>query len=148
VTASAQRLLVGTLRVALPPDRAFRLFTARGEADWVPGWKPRFPAPADDDTAPGTVFETTADGQTTTWVVVDRAWGRHIRYARVMRDVYAGTVTVTLDGAGEHSEVTVAYHLTALSEAGRDRLDEFAAGYPAFLRSWEAAIAEALPRLA
>jgi hypothetical protein len=37
--------------------------------------------------------------------------------------------------------VTVVYELTALSEAGDHHLAEFAAGYPAFLRSWQDAIA-------
>ena len=43
--------LTGTLRVPLPADEAFRLFTARGERDWVDGWEPHFPDPVDDDVA-------------------------------------------------------------------------------------------------
>jgi hypothetical protein len=135
--------LTGRLRVAGPPARAFRLFTARGEEDWVPGWRPRFPVPTPDDTAPGTVFETTAHGRTTTWIVVDREPGRLIRYARVVPGVTAGTVTVELAGAGRDTEVTVTYELTALSDAGEAEVREFAAGYGDFLRSWETAIAAA-----
>jgi hypothetical protein len=52
--------LTGRIRVAQPPAEAFRLFTARGEQDWAPGWYPHFPVPAPDDTEPGTVFETGA----------------------------------------------------------------------------------------
>ncbi|MBG0829921.1 hypothetical protein HS041_19320 [Planomonospora sp. ID67723] len=52
--------LTGTLTVPLPPEEAFHLFTARGEERWVEGWRPRFPVPVEDDTAPGTVFETGA----------------------------------------------------------------------------------------
>jgi hypothetical protein len=135
--------LSGRLRVAAPPAEAFRLFTARGEQEWVPGWRPRFPAPTPDDTAPGTVFETSAHGRTTTWVVVERERGRFIRYARVVPGVTAGTVTVELAGAGGDSEVTVTYELTALAEPGEAELREFAAGYAEFLRSWETAIAAA-----
>jgi hypothetical protein len=144
--SDAQRRLTGRLRVALPPDEAFRLFTPRGEQDWAPGWKPRFPAPAADDTAPGTVFETHAHGHTATWVVVDRTWGQRVRYARVVSHTDAGTITVALEDADGHTDVTVAYELTALSEDGTQRLREFAAGYRAFLQSWQDAIA-ALPRL-
>jgi hypothetical protein len=50
-----RRRLTGRIRVALPPREAFRLFTPRGEQDWVHGWHPHFPAPAPDDTEPGTV---------------------------------------------------------------------------------------------
>jgi hypothetical protein len=137
--------LSGRIRVARPPAEAFRLFTARGEQDWVPGWRPHFPAPAPDDTEPGTVFETSANGhgQPTIWVVTDRRPGRRICYTRVTPGDRAGTVTIDLSPAGQHgeaSEVEVTYQLTALSEWAGDQLREFADGYPAYLRSWQDAI--------
>jgi len=143
-TANAQCRVAGRLMVALPRDHAFRLFTPRGEQDWVPQWKPHFPAGAVDDTAPGTVFETRAHGQSTTWVVVDSTSGRRIRYARVTPQVDAGTVTVTLDDVNGQSEVTVSYELTTLSDAANAHLHAFAAQYPAFLQSWEQDIAASL----
>jgi len=142
--SGARQRLTGRLTVALPPDRAFRLFTPRGEQDWVHHWKPHFPASAVDDSAPGTVFETRAHNRTTTWVVVDRTWGRHIRYARVIPHANAGTVTVSLDETGGHSEVTVTYELTALTDAANHHLHEFAERYPAFLQSWQDAITASL----
>jgi Polyketide cyclase / dehydrase and lipid transport len=138
--------LTGSFSVQLPPGEAFHLFTPRGEREWVAGWQPRFPAPAEDDTAPGTVFQTEAHGQVTTWVVVEREAGRRIAYARVAGAANAGTVRVTLAGVAGHSEVTVTYELTALDEAGGTALDEFAAGYPEFLRSWQRAIEARLAR--
>jgi hypothetical protein len=54
----------------------------------------------------------------------------------------AGTVTVAVHGKGDHSEVEVTYALTALTGAAVPNLREFADGYPAFLRSWQDAIAE------
>jgi hypothetical protein len=146
ISPSGTQRLTGRLTVALPPDKAFRLFTPRGEQDWVPGWKPHFPAPASDDTAPGTVFETHAHGHTATWVVVDRAWGQRVHYARVIPRMQAGTITVTLDNGNGHTNVTVTYELTALSEDGEQRLREFAAGYRAFIQSWQDAIAALPPR--
>lgn len=143
-TSRVRHRLTGRLTVALPPEEAFRLFTPRGEADWVDQWEPHFPVPTVDDTAPGTVFETHAHGQTTTWVVVDRTWGRRIRYARVIPNDNAGTVTVTLDDVHGQSEITVSYELTALTDAASRALDEFAVHYPAFLQSWHEAIAAAL----
>lgn len=136
----AQWHLTGQLEVPLPPDKAFRLFTPRGEEDWAIGWKPRFPVPANDDTAPGTVFETDNHGETTTWVVLDRVLGRRISYARVIPRHNAGTVMVTLDEVSGNSTVTVTYKLTALTEAANEPLNEFAERYPAFLRSWQDAI--------
>ena len=139
MTASRQRL-AGRIQVDLPPGEAFRLFTPRGEEDWAHGWHPRFPAPADDDTEPGTVFETHAHGQHATWLVTSREPGKRISYARVIPGEQAGTVTVTVSGHAGGTEVGVVYDLTALTSAASLRLREFADGYPAYLQSWHDAI--------
>jgi hypothetical protein len=143
-TVGAERRLSGTLTVSLPPSEAFRLFTPRGEQYWAPGWLPHFPVERGDDSHPGTVFETDGPAGTVTWIVLEREWGQRIRYARVTPKVTAGTVTVTLDQAGAGTLAAVTYELTALSDPGRSELDGFAEGYPAFLRSWQEAIAQAL----
>jgi len=138
--------LTGRIRVGLPPAEAFRLFTPRGEQDWAPGWDPHFPAPASDDTEPGTVFETSPHGQPgthvppTVWVVTNRESGRHISYARMTPGDRAGTVTVELSAADGASDVEVTYQLTALSVAAEPGLREFADGYAAYLQSWQDAI--------
>jgi len=137
---TSTRRLTGRIEVALPPGEAFRLFTPRGEQDWVRGWHPRFPAPAPDDTEPGTVFETSAHGQHTIWLVTDRQPGRRISYARVTPGYRAGTVTIIVSAAGGHSEVEVTYQLTALTGPAGVDLGEFADRYPAYLRSWQDAI--------
>ncbi|NMO56953.1 SRPBCC family protein [Actinoplanes sp. TBRC 11911] len=133
--------LVGKLHVSLPPQEAFRLFTARGERDWVDGWAPAFPDEVADDATIGTVFETDAHGHHATWIVVDSEENRRIRYARVVTGRDAGTVAVELKPDGDGSEVTVTYQLTALTEAGGDYLATFAENYPAFIDSWAEALA-------
>lgn len=140
VTLNHRVRLSGSVR--LPPgyEPALFLFTPRGEKLWAEGWDPRFPAPAGDDTEPGTVFETSHDQERTTWVVCAREPGRSVRYARIAHGQNAGTVTVTLDGAGA---VTVDYDLTALSGEAATELARFAAHYPQFLQHWEQAIADA-----
>lgn len=139
--ADAHRRLEGRIRVALPPSEAFGLFTPRGEERWVEGWSPHFPVRTDDDTAPGTVFET-GHGERTTWVVVERERGRRVSYARVTPGSRAGTVTVTLEDDGDgHSLVRVVYDLTALTTQAAGELERFADEYPAFLASWQEAIA-------
>ena len=143
---TARYELVGSLQVPLPPAEAFRLFTARGEEDWVAGWQPRFPVSTEDDTEPGTVFETDAHGDRTTWVVTERDRPHRIAYARVTPGARAGLVTVLLAEADNGSEVTVRYDLTPLGPAVTPQLEEFAANYPAFLQSWQDAIEEWLRR--
>jgi hypothetical protein len=139
MTGARQRL-TGRIQVGLAPAEAFRLFTPRGEEDWVHRWHPQFPAPADDDTEPGTVFETSSHGQHTVWLVTDRQPGRSISYARVTPGDYAGTVTVTISAAGQHSEIEVTYQLTPLVGAASEKLREFADGYRDYLQSWQDAI--------
>ncbi len=145
---STRRRLTGRIQVDLPPDEAFRLFTPRGEQDWAHGWQPRFPAPAADDSEPGTVFETDAHGQHTIWLVLDRQPGKRISYARVTPGDQAGTVTIAISSAGRHSQVQVTYQLTALTGTADHRLSEFADRYPAYLQSWQEAIAAWLHRQA
>jgi hypothetical protein len=152
--SGTRRRLTGRIQVALPPGEAFRLFTPLGERDWAHGWDPTFPVPSLDDTEPGTVFETSAHGQRTIWLVTGREPGRRISYARVTPGDRAGTVTVTVSAAGQpaagqhragrHSEVEVTYELTALTSPAEPRLAEFADGFPAYLRSWQDAIAALL----
>jgi hypothetical protein len=142
VTPARQRL-TGRIHLALPPDEAFHLFTPRGEQRWAPGWRPYFPAPTEDDTEPGTVFETDAHGHHTTWLVLDRQPGQRIHYARVTPGDRAGTVTVTLRPTDHGTEAEVTYHLTALTTEAADELAAFAHDYPAYLRSWQDAISSA-----
>src|SRR3981081_2960105 len=89
--------LTGSAPVPLGLEPVLSLFTPRGERLWADGWDPQFPAPADDDSKPGTVFETVHGQQSATWVVCDRDAGRSIRYARIVHGQNAGTVTVTVD---------------------------------------------------
>jgi hypothetical protein len=143
-----RRTLTGQIQVPLPPAEAFRLFTPRGESAWVRGWDPRFPVPTPDDTEPGTVFQTSAHGGPTLWLVISRECGRRICYARFTPEDRAGTVDVTIEAAGEHSEVKVTYTLTALTPAANHELQKFADGYAAFLQSWQEAILACLARRA
>src|SRR5690348_5713399 len=96
-----------SFHIALPPERALRLFTPVGERAWVSHWDPRFPAgESGDGSAPGTVF-LTGD---THWVVIDRDEDR-VRYARVTPGVRAGTVEVRIAADGEGSRADVTYDM-------------------------------------
>ncbi|WP_026416879.1 SRPBCC family protein [Actinomadura oligospora] len=133
--------LTGSIDVPLPPAEAFPLFTPHGERAWVDGWDPVFPDGASgDDTEPGVVFETSAHGHRTTWVVVERHVPSSISYVRTTPGDRAGTVTVEVSEADGGSRVQVTYDLTALRPEAVAALEDFAAEYPSFLRSWQTAI--------
>ncbi len=136
------------IHVALPAEEAFALFTPDGEREWAHGWNPTFPARTLDDSEPGTVFETDADGHRVIWLVTDRAWGTCIAYAQVIPGERAGSITVTLIATEGGSEVEVVYELTPLSETGAHHLKQFADGYGEYLQSWQDAIAACLEKRA
>ena len=123
----------------LPRSRtdAFRLFTARGEQLWVPGWEPRFFGDVTDDLHVGTVWTTDDDaGRTVTWIVIDADPPSRVRYARVTERWTAGTVAVALTETTTGCRVTVEYDLTAIHPDAEAELDRFAEGYAAYLSSW------------
>ena len=56
----------GLVEVALPPEQALELFTAKGETLWVPGWAPLYIEPPSGEPVEGGLWLTTdtnADGQ-------------------------------------------------------------------------------------
>jgi hypothetical protein len=112
----------GTLILSLPPEQAFVAFTPRGESAWAPEWEPVFHGPADDDSAPGTVFEVIHGHSRTVWQVVDRRDSSYLRYARTTPGLSAGTVTVELTPEGPGSRVDVTYRMTALTAHGEAEL--------------------------
>jgi hypothetical protein len=145
--APGRIVVSGLVRVPLPPVEAFELFTPSGEKTWTKGWAPRFPAPVEEETSVGAVFDTDDGNGRTTWVVAACDPGRRITYARVTAGERAGTVTVDCrDAGGDATEAHVTYALTALRDEARPELARFAAQYDGYLKHWEEAIAEALDR--
>ncbi|TDN93001.1 SRPBCC family protein [Microbacterium sp. BK668] len=142
-----RRVCNGTLSVALPPAQAFRLFTARGETLWVPGWSPEFPADVEDDARAGTVWRTRAGGLETTWIVVESNPPQVVTYARMTDDHTATTVRVQLEATDAGSLVRVGYDLTSLDPSADDFVRRFAGDYDDMLREWERLLAAALPAL-
>ena len=133
--------LSGSFGLAGRVDAVLPLFTAEGERRWAPGWDPVW---ADDghEHEIGEVW-TTAGPPSTTWVTVDSSENQ-VRYARVASGDSAGLVTVTCAETGGRTTVTVDYDLSALSDAGSERLRHFARDYEDMLGHWEHHAARAL----
>lgn len=115
------------------------LFTAKGELDWIPTWRPSFIHPASGDTERGMVFTTTeADGAITTWVMTEKdpAAGRH-GYVRVTPGFSAVALSVTCLPAGPAAcRVEVEFVLTGLSDAGNAAQRAYAEGFAARIDGW------------
>lgn len=127
----------GSVRLPRPVKEVLRLFTAEGERLWVPGWAPRYPAPVEDDTVPGTVWLTDSEHGLTHWVVAART-AHGFTYGRITPGFTAGIVTIdAAPDADDGTDVRVGYHLTALSPGAEDHLDAFDAGFDDMLAEWQ-----------
>jgi hypothetical protein len=116
--------LHGSFRVALPVDRAFPLFSPRGEEVWVPGWKPEILHPAGATWEEGLVFRTYDDGVDVVWFVAKLDHAAHrVTYHRVERGRAAVTVTVACDAVDASStEVKVRYVFVGISDDGNAQI--------------------------
>jgi hypothetical protein len=131
----------GSVRVAAPPDGAFRFFTPEGERLYVAGWAPEYLHPVDGSFAEGLTFRTHHGGEETLWLVSRCDVPREVDYIRVTPGSRMGVVSVRLTAAGaDTSEVRVRYRLTSLSAAGDATLDAFASAFQDHLASWERSI--------
>ena len=141
MTTCTRVRLTGSIDVALPPGKAFALFTPSGERGWAQGWEPEFPSQVTDDAEPGTVFQTSHAGRPTIWTVAGRDPGTSIQYTSVTPGQRAGLITVECQATPDGTRVTVSYDLTSLVPAANAELRRFADEYPRFLAHWEHAIA-------
>ncbi|HEX7149878.1 MAG TPA: hypothetical protein VF618_00200 [Thermoanaerobaculia bacterium] len=141
------KVLEGRFRVAQPVERAFPLFSPRGEELWAPDWKPEILYTPASDWEEELVFRTLRDGQETIWFVakLDRESHR-VRYHRVDVGLMAVTVSVACDAAGpEETEVRVRYTFVATSEGGAAQVESRTQEqFDGWMREWESAVAAIL----
>lgn len=131
------------LRLPLPADIAFPLFTPKGEERWIPEWRPRYVHPADGETRAGLVFTTGEGEEYTIWQVVDfDPAARRARYARTTPALRTGMVTVEAKSiADKETEVLVRYDMTALSARGEESLRQYEGeAFAGMLAQWREAI--------
>ena len=141
MSASVRVDLEGTLEVPRAPDQAFGLFTARGEEDWVPGWKPRFVFPESGRLEEDQVWLTGEGDEATIWSVIRLDREAHtVEYLRVTPGSRLARVSVRLTATEGGSQVQVRYRWTALAPDAREQLKAFAAGYEAMLAEWQSLI--------
>ena len=133
----------GRVRVALPPDRALDLFTAEGEIHWAPGWNPRYVTPPDGEPVVGGLWLTGEPPEEVIWRVerFDRA-RRQAEYLRITPGNRVAVVQVGCAPEGAGTVATVTYRVVALSDAGRQWLQDFTPeSYAEMMREWERLIA-------
>jgi hypothetical protein len=108
------------ITVDLPADRAFPLFTPKGEEAWVPGWRPEYLSPRSGETVEEMLFRTGSGDETTIWTCLKHEPDlAHARYLRVTPASRVAIVDVRCRPDGlARSIVRVSYAFAALTEAG------------------------------
>ncbi len=125
-------------------DAVFPLFGPVREAEWSPGWAPRFvfpaaPAQGED----GAVFTTDGgDSAASVWVMNEYDVARRrVRYTVFHPGVSVGEITIAVAPAGAAAATAdVAYRLTALSPTGNEAVAKWVAHFPHMAPHWETAI--------
>lgn len=124
-----RRTFAHEIRLGLPVDRAFPLFTPKGEEAWVPGWEPEYVSPADGTTEEEMVFVTRGH-ETTYWTCLKwepEAW--HARYLRLTPESRVAFVDVRCRPDGvDHTVVHIAYTFVPLGGPGHEHLEAISAG--------------------
>lgn len=142
----------GTVEVVLPSAAALDLFTAPGEALWVPGWTPQYIDPPDGAVVVGGIWTTEdkSDDGTVSEVIwrvqrFDRAAGI-AEYLRIVPGNRISLVAVhcvphPTKGAA-HTQATVSYTITPLAPAGKRWLAAFDdAAYAKMMSEWQRLLA-------
>lgn len=109
------------IRVALPVDEAFLLFTPRGEEAWVPGWSPDYILPVTGETCMDMVFRTGSGEETTIWTCLEWQPERHhVRYLRTTPAQRVAFVEVNCHAEGNETKAAISYGYVPLSAKGEE----------------------------
>lgn len=147
----------GVVEVALHPDQALPLFTARGETLWVPGWSPVYIEPLDGEPVAGGIWLTEdrfPDGRRVEVIWRVERYDPDARIAQYLRVVPGHRVVVVtvecapwLQGGAVHTRATVTYAVTALSDEGQQWLAAWdQAAFDGMLKEWARLLARYLER--
>lgn len=145
---ATSRTFAGSFRIAAPADAAFPLFTPLGEKQWIEGWDPEIVYPTGAEMAEGMVWRTRDGDAELVWIVARfDPTAREVSYYRVDAGRSVVRIDVRCRPVGEETTETFVFYMhTALSQAGNDAIAAMTdADYAAKLRSWEEAIAAAIP---
>lgn len=147
----------GLVEVALPPEQALELFTARGETRWVPGWAPTYIDPPSGEPVVGGIWLTEdrgPDGRATQVIWRVERFDRSALVAEYLRVVPEDRVVVVtvecapwLRGGAVHTRATVSYRVTPISPAGEAWLAAFDdAAYSRMMGEWSRLLAAHLEK--
>ena len=149
-TALEQRTQSFTIALKGSVAAVTPLFGPVREAEWAPGWAPRFIHPAEGGQREGVMFTTTSsDGKERLWLLTayDVKEGR-VEYVWIAPGFTANEIKIrVLPNDGGHCQATITYRHSALAPEANAEVAKLDANWAAQQRvHWETAISEALSK--
>lgn len=134
------------IRVALPVEEAFFLFTPKGEEAWVPGWSPDYISPKTGETAKDMIFRTGTGEDATTWTCLDWQPDRyHVRYLRTTPTLRVAFVEVNCRAEENGTRAIVSYGYVPLTAKGEEMVAAMTQGtFADSINEWSVLIANYL----
>ena len=130
-------------KIQARPEEVFALLCPVREAEWVKGWDPIVVYSRSGLAEPECVF-LTGDGEPdSVWVITRRDWEKYeLEIIKVTPWTTVATITIALtQNEEEGTDAEVTYTYTALSEEGKDFVNNYTEGYfNEFMQYWEAAL--------
>ena len=138
-------VLKGEFSVHASVSRVFPMFEPVGEKQWAQGWDPQPIYPATMEAAEGTVFQTVGQkGGESIWTITKFERDKAIEYTVVTPGHDVTQVSVTCDGAGDQTHVTVIYRITGLTEKGNEFGAEHSRAFSEVMDHWKTHVSLAL----
>jgi hypothetical protein len=140
----AQQTQSFTISLQGPVAETTPLFGPMREAEWAPGWNPRFINPPEPAQREGVVFTTANNqGKERIWLVTeyDANAGR-VGYVLITPGIALATIKIRVQPDGDrHSKATITYAFAALAPEGNAEVNQHDAHWAEKQRGhWETAI--------
>ena len=129
-----------TIRLNKTPDEIFPMFCPVREVEWAADWDPLMVYTTTGVVEPDCVFVTRDGDNDSVWVVTEHDPNEHrLELVKVTPGVMVVKVAIALEAReGEATDAHVSYTRTALSEEGRQAVEEFSEeSHKEFVETWE-----------
>jgi len=134
-------------KIQARPEEVFALLCPVRETEWVKGWEPLVVYSRSGLAEPECVFLTGEGEPDAVWVITRRDWSQFaLEIIKVTPWTTVAKINISLsENQQGETEAEVTYSYTALSEAGKEFVENYTDSYFAeFMEFWEASLNEYL----
>jgi hypothetical protein len=130
-------------KIQARPEKVFPLLCPVRETEWVKGWDPMVVYSRSGLAEPECVFLTGEGEPDSVWVITRHDWEKYdLEIIKVTPWITVAKINISLtQKAEEETDAEITYSYTALSEEGKEFVNNYSESYfTEFMQYWEAAI--------